>query len=509
MEVIELPSMPQLTLLLLPIALLAPTTWFIMHYSYSIPIIFSFASSVVSHPSNTPLDLSWHAPPSTKVSDLNSVINGTDVWGFVFNSSMTPAGLPYSTYNWCNMPHVRASEYPKVNSSYKLEYVHIIHRHHKRTPYAANTFPRESYAWECSDEGLYYHAAPFTGANANSSASTYWSVFTSASNPLAPEGFNGTCQFPQLTLGGLDDSHQHGRDVFGVYHSLLGFLPAAYDAKKMQFRVTNNVITSQVASNLIPGMFPSLDGKSVPLLIQPDSIDSLEPGYTCSSASSLYSSYGVGSTNANWTKHLTASSGLANALDAISGVSSSAKDWHQSWDHYFDNLSARLCHSKPLPCNATTGKCVTPTQANEVFRLGEYEYNYLYRTAGPQTLEYARRSYGIWVAELADHLRTAQHGNSSVIYRHDVVHDGSISRLLALLQIQEMVWPGMGSEVIFELYKHNEWFVRILWSGQVLKSSSPALGHEVDMVPLDNVLAYFDGLVGRGASVIPGLCNQS
>ncbi|THW32795.1 hypothetical protein D6D25_05476, partial [Aureobasidium pullulans] len=364
--------------------------------------------------------LSWHAPPSTKVSDLNSVINGTDVWGFVFNSSMTPAGLPYSTYNWCNMPHVRASEYPKVNSSYKLEYVHIIHRHHKRTPYAANTFPRESYAWECSDEGLYYHAAPFTGANANSSASTYWSVFTSASNPLAPEGFNGTCQFPQLTLGGLDDSHQHGRDVFGVYHSLLGFLPAAYDAKKMQFRVTNNVITSQVASNLIPGMFPSLDGKSVPLLIQPDSIDSLEPGYTCSSASSLYSSYGVGSTNANWTKHLTASSGLANALDAISGVSSSAKDWHQSWDHYFDNLSARLCHSKPLPCNATAGKCVTPAQANEVFRLGEYEYNYLYRTAGPQTLEYARRSYGIWVAELADHLRTAQHGNSSVIYRHDV-----------------------------------------------------------------------------------------
>lgn len=408
------------------------------------------------------------------------------------------------------MPHVRASEYPKVNSSYKLEYVHIIHRHHKRTPYAANTFPRESYAWECSDEGLYYHAAPFTGANANSSASTYWSVFTSASNPLAPEGFNGTCQFPQLTLGGLDDSHQHGRDVFGVYHSLLGFLPAAYDAKKMQFRVTNNVITSQVASNLIPGMFPSLDGKSVPLLIQPDSIDSLEPGYTCSSASSLYSSYGVGSTNAHWTKHLTASSGLANALDAISGVSSSAKDWHQSWDHYFDNLSARLCHSKPLPCNATTGKCVTPAQANEVFRLGEYEYNYLYRTAGPQTLEYARRSYGIWVAELADHLRTAQHGNSSVIYRHDVAHDGSISRLLALLQIQEMVWPGMGSEVIFELYsKHNEWFVRILWSGQVLKSSSPALGHEVDMVPLDNVLAYFDGLVGRGASLIPGLCNQS
>ncbi|KAI5199327.1 hypothetical protein AUEXF2481DRAFT_65049 [Aureobasidium subglaciale EXF-2481] len=480
-----------------------------MHYLYSFPIIFSFAGVAVSA-SNSTVDLSWHAPSYSKLNDLNLVINGTDVFGFVFNSSKTPAGLPYSTYNWCNMPHVRSSEYSKVNSSYKLEYVHVIHRHHKRTPYASNTFPRESYAWDCSDEGLYYHAAPFTGANAYSSAATYWSVFTSPSNPLAPQGFNGTCQFPQLTSGGLDDSRQHGKDVFGVYHSLLGFLPGHYDSKKMQFRVTNNVITSQVASNLIPGMFPSLDGKSVPLLIQPSSVDSLEPGYTCSSASSLFSSYGAGSTNANWTAHLTASSGLVRTLDAISGISSSATDWHKSWDHYFDNLSARLCHAKSLPCNSTTGTCVTQTQANEVFRLGEYEYNYLYRSAGPQTLEYARRSYGIWVAELADHLRAAQNCSSSVIYRHDVAHDGSISRLLALLQIQEMVWPGMGSEVIFELYsKHNEWFVRVLWGGQVLKSSSPALGHEVDMVPLNSILAYFDGLVGRGAALIPGLCNQS
>ncbi|KAG9711380.1 phosphoglycerate mutase-like protein, partial [Aureobasidium melanogenum] len=269
-----------------------------MHYLYSLPVLFSFASVVSS--TNTTVDLSWHPPPSTKVSDLQYVINSTGVFGdFIFNSSTTPAGLPYSTYNWCNMPHVRSTEYPKVNSSYKLQYIHVIHRHHKRTPYAANTFPVESYAWECSDEGLYYNANTFTGANANSSALTYWSVFTSPSNPLAPQGFNGTCQFPQLTAGGLDDSHQHGKDIYGVYHGLLGFLPAKYDSRKMQFRVTNNVITSQVASNLIPGMFSSLEGKNIPLLIQPDSIDSLEPAYTCSSASTLYSSYGVGSTNAN------------------------------------------------------------------------------------------------------------------------------------------------------------------------------------------------------------------
>ena len=73
-----------------------------------------------------------------------------------------------------------------------------------------------------------------------------------------------------------------------------------------------------------------------------------------------------------------------------------------------------------------------------------------------------------------------------------------------------MVWPGMGSEVIFELYeKRDQWFVRILWGGQVLRSSSPMLGDKVDMVPLSSLLAYFDGLVGRGAVLVPGLCAQS
>ena len=47
--------------------------------------------------------------------------------------------------------------------------------------------------------------------------------------------------------------------------------------------------------------------------------------------------------------------------------------------------------------------------------------------------------------------------------------------------------------------------MRVLWGGQVLKSSHPALGL-MDMVPVDTVLAYFDGLVGVRGSKIPGLC---
>ena len=93
---------------------------------------------------NTTVDLSWHAPVKSNINDLAGVINGTGIYGFIFNTSQGPL----NTYDWCNMPHTNVKTYPKVNdSSYKLEYVEVIHRHHKRTPYAANTFPTEGYAW--------------------------------------------------------------------------------------------------------------------------------------------------------------------------------------------------------------------------------------------------------------------------------------------------------------------------------------------------------------------------
>jgi 2-phosphoxylose phosphatase len=206
-----------------------------------------------------------------------------------------------------------------------------IHRHHKRTPYASNTFPHESYSWDCDDEALFFFGVPRPDG---SSAQVGWQVYTSPSNPLAPEGFNGTCQFPQITGSGLNDSRQHGQDISGVYRDLLNFLPSKYNASAISYRVTNNVITSQVVGQVIEAQYTGLRNRPVSVLVQPDSIDSLEPAYTCTAASDLYSSYGVGSDVANWTSHLNESVSLFAKLDSVSGVNSSDPDWHQWFDHY-------------------------------------------------------------------------------------------------------------------------------------------------------------------------------
>ncbi|KAH8601910.1 histidine phosphatase superfamily [Bisporella sp. PMI_857] len=548
----------------------------------------------VTHSHAVVVDLSWHPPNSTSINDISQVMTGSGVYGFIYNNSNVPTGS-YGTYNWCNMPHVRASEYKKPSAEYKLQYVEAIQRHHKRTVYASNSFPVESYGWDCDNQGLFYYGQPKEGRK---SAHTYWNGYISPVNPFVPTGFLGSCQFPQITAEGLDDSWQHGKDLYGVYHDLLGFLPEN-TADTVNFRVTQNVITSQVAGMLISGMLGTEN--DYPLHIQPSGYDSLEPTYSCSVSSSLFNAIKSG---ANWTNHLTAATSLYATLDNISGVPTTDSGFHASFDHYYDNLSARQCHAKPLPCKLVNGvnstTCVTQTIADSVYRMGNYEYSYIYRD-DPRSLAASAASLGVWIAELAANIRNFIDGKSSIIYRHNVAHDGTISRLLSILQVDVMVWPGMGSEVVFEIYKKEAtatqpttlvsstptiaagckrdnclrqmirqssavsdfcptftvssatsalptfvsncddnasrvssacscivtptptsttaspsstatpetgYRVRVLWKGQALRSSNPSLGL-IDMLPLETLLAYFDGLVGANASLVKGKCNGS
>lgn len=144
---------------------------------------------------------------------------------------------------------------------YSLKYVEIIHRHHKRTPYASNTFPVEVISWDCTGSGPAYGARNPSGLGkwtAFAQWSADWPDVTT--NPFAKDavvGFwNSNCQFPAITDQGLEDSIQHGKDLRGVYRDRLSFLPGWLDDKRVRIRVTTNVITSQVASGLVAGLFP-------------------------------------------------------------------------------------------------------------------------------------------------------------------------------------------------------------------------------------------------------------
>jgi 2-phosphoxylose phosphatase len=321
---------------------------------------------------------------------------------------------------------------------------------------------------------------------------------------------HGTCLFPQITKGGLDDSIVHGQNLATVYKDLLGFIPKIPDSS-VWFRVTNNPITTQIAGKVIEGLYPGQHDK-IPLHVQQATIDSLEPTYSCTAAQTLFGSFGPGSNDPTWQSHLNAAQALYATLDSISGVSPTDSGFHISFDHYFDNLSSNQCHKRGLPCSpSNSSNCIPQDSANTVYRLGQWEYSWIYRGA-PNSLQASVASYGAWFAELAQNIRDAVAGKDGPIYRHNVAHDGSVSRVLSVLQVDKMMWPGMGSEVVFEVYRRKQnqggYALRALWSGSVLQSTSPSLG-KLDMIDLNVFLQYVDGLVGQGGSKLLDLCSAS
>ena len=71
------------------------------------------------------VDVGWYPPRPGVINNLTHVLTTSGVYGFVYNSSY-PTDVPYGTYNWCNMPHVRREEYVRPPDEYVLRYVEIV-----------------------------------------------------------------------------------------------------------------------------------------------------------------------------------------------------------------------------------------------------------------------------------------------------------------------------------------------------------------------------------------------
>ena len=88
----------------------------------------SSSSAASGTAADAAVDLNWYPPAQSHINNLTSVINSEGVYGFIYNSSDTPEGVEYGTYNWCNMPHVQKDTYVVVEprKEYELVYVEVV-----------------------------------------------------------------------------------------------------------------------------------------------------------------------------------------------------------------------------------------------------------------------------------------------------------------------------------------------------------------------------------------------
>jgi hypothetical protein len=137
---------------------------------------------------------------------------------------------------------------------------------------------------------------------------------------------------------------------------------------------------------------------------------------------------------------------------------------------FSDIFQGRLCNGYKLPCDVSDlSNCVSTAQADEVFRAGDWEWNYYWRT-NPNAALYIQLVEGLFIGGILSRFQDVADGKSSTVYSHVFIHDNDLGPVPGTLGINQLRWPAMGSNIAFEIWwtegKTGGLFARVLYSGQ-------------------------------------------
>ncbi|KAI9375060.1 histidine phosphatase superfamily [Aspergillus egyptiacus] len=456
-----------------------------------------FLSLLLPGPSHASVDSFY--PPLNHTTYITNASLGT--YGGVFHApghQASPTGD--AVYNYCTMPHPHVDTYslprPVANGSVsaKLVYLEYLQRHQRRTPY--NILPGgENQEYNCDTLHTHVFAAP--AGPGPTPMQVHGQAYTDPSNPFLTNYVNGSCQYPQLTIGGYLDGHQHGRDLHDVYAQKLGFLPDSPDPEKVFFRSTSSALTQGTAGGVLRGLWPEYSGP-LPLHQQAEAVDTINRGFPCPARDQILARI---QSTPEWNDHINVTSGLRNTLADLFDAREDPA-WMETWDHFADNFQGRLCNGYQLPCRVEDeSRCVTDQQAEEAFRAGDWMYNYWWRR-NPYVADYITVIEGMFIAELVRNFEAVQQGRSPVVYRHTFAHDGDVAPMLGALGIRALRWPGMGANVAFEIWEtsDDQLYARVLYSGRAIETVHGTL----EWIPLAKLIDILKVYIPED---IMSLCN--
>lgn len=400
----------------------------------------------------------------------------------------TPTASIYGGYNYCSMPHPHMATYELPDAilngsvSATLAGLTYIQRHQKRTSY--HTYEEEDVSYDCSQ------LVPFVfGENRdstgllNAAIPVHDQVYTPDTNPYVSSGYvpHGSCQFPQLTIGGLEDGFQHGRDLWAVYGEYLGLIPSVPTTDSVWFRRSNKDLTGQTAGGVLRGIWPDHQ-ETLSIHQQRAEVDTIGSKYPCAKRDKLKKDI---KKSQKWKEH---DELMGEVIDDLHETVFGDSEYRYS--KWSDTFQSRLCNGYPLPCGSnSTSKCVSKDDAAQIFSGEDWEFYYLY-IADPNAQEYAKLKVGLLVGEIIQQLRDTVGGKSNVTYRHYFAHDGDVAPMATTLGLSTMKQPGMAINISVELWaiegndnshvegeQHNmgnwqsEYYVRVLWAGAPIRSS--------------------------------------
>jgi len=300
-----------------------------------------------------------------------------------------------------------------------------------------------------------------------------------------------------LTIGGLLDGYTHGQDIWSVYGAKLGLIPNVPD-NTVLFRSTGSSLTQDSAGGVLRGVWPNYSG-SLPLMQQTSAVETIGQGFPCNARNTILAAIETAPT---WIQHLNETSSLVKTFGTMLGANTSA--WTTTFDHFSDNFQGRLCNGYALPCNVhNASDCVTMDMAEEVFRAGDWEWNYYWRN-NPNVTAYIQAAEGLFIGEMIRDFQGVVNGTSPLKYKHIFVHDGDVGPIAGALGISQLRWPAMASNIEFEIWKTsdsmNPFYARVLYSGQPIRTIHGVL----DWLPVQSLIDILQPFVPTNVTALCG-----
>lgn len=251
-----------------------------------------------------------------------------------------------------------------------------------------------------------------------------------------------------------------------IYVEKMFFLPLNYsDSSLFYIRSTHVWRARQSSSSLLRGLYPFQNRNPsipfTPIHVKMSQVEDLDPPnvLNCPKLGNLW---GNRFQTPEWISFHQQFQNLSEKLSQILDVSNESA-WQLSFDHFFDAFRCRTCNSKPLPCNRLNGSlCVEKEDAEQVFKIGNWETNYLVNDSQVVRLAIGGLWKSIWKQIENDQ-------KSQVKFSEFSAHDGTLLFLLSSLKALDGEWPPYSAHLIFETYvdeSNGDEFVLTKYNGQ-------------------------------------------
>ncbi|KAI8795576.1 2-phosphoxylose phosphatase 1 [Biomphalaria glabrata] len=158
---------------------------------------------------------------------------------------------------------------------------------------------------------------------------------------------------------------------------------------------------------------------------------------------------------------------LTRHLSDILGIQEHKLQWPTS---LMDGLSSFACHRAHFPCNANR-ICLTSRDIEAVWEPVDYLSNCLNKS--PKYISFAKVSMFGLLKKIVSAFEMAIHNGSGPSFHLYSGHDTTVSPLIATLGLEDGLWPGYATRIVFELYSRlssKDYFFRVLQNGNVVTS---------------------------------------